>query len=72
MNLGEGAVISIPNKQKLNAKISPEGELVGSDDALGGVVCKKHFIEGQGYTVEHNTIYQYNISTMILETNGRV
>ena len=38
MNLGEGAVISIPNKQKLNAKISPEGELVGSDDSLGGVV----------------------------------
>ena len=38
MTLGEGTVISMTNKQKLNVKISTEGELVGADDALGQVI----------------------------------
>ena len=38
MNLGEGAVTSIPNKQKLSVNISTEGELIGADDALGKVI----------------------------------
>ena len=67
MTLGEGAVISMSNKQKLNVKISTEGELVGVDDALGKVIRTKLFIEGHGYTVEYNTIYQDNRSTMLLE-----
>ena len=71
MTLGEGAVTSMPNKQKLNVKISTERELVWADDALGQVIWKKHFIEGQGYTMEHNTVYQDNISTILLENNGR-
>ena len=41
MTLGEGAVISMSNKQKLNVKISTEGELVGADVALGQVNWKK-------------------------------
>ena len=68
---GEGAVIRIYNKKKLNVKRSTEAELVGADDDLGQVIWTKYFIEGQGYTVEHTIIYQDNISTMILKTNGR-
>ena len=60
----------MPSKQKLNVKISTEGELVGADDALGKFIWKKNFIEGQGYTVEHKTMYQDNISTILLKTNG--
>ena len=41
------------------------------DDTFGQVIRIKYFIEGQGYTVEHTIIYQDNISTMILKTNGR-
>ena len=31
----------------------------------------KYFIEAQGYTVEHNILYQDNKSTILLATNGR-
>ena len=41
-------------------KSSTEGELVRADDALGQKNWTKHFIEGEGYTVEHNTMYQNN------------
>ena len=61
MALGEGALTRMSNRQKLNVKISTEGELVAVDDALGQVIWTKHSIERQGYTVEHNTMYQDNI-----------
>ena len=70
MTIWEGAVIRMPSKNKLNAKISTEGELVGADDALGQVIWTKTIIEVQGYTVEHNTMHKYNRSTMPLKTNG--
>ena len=38
ITLGEGAVISMSNKQQLNVKISTEVKLVGSYDALGQVI----------------------------------
>ena len=66
----EGTIISIPNKQKLNVKRSTEKELVGADDALGQVIWTKYFIEVMGYTLEHNTMYQDNSLTVLLETNG--
>ena len=43
--------------------------MVGADDALGQVIWAAYFIEGHGYTMKHSTIYQANISTMLLETN---
>ena len=46
MTLGEGAIIIVSCKRKLNVKSSTEGELVGADDALGKVIRTKHFIEG--------------------------
>ena len=67
MNIGEGAVIIMPNKEKLNVKISTEGELAGVDDAFEKVIWTKIFIEGQRSTVEHNTMYQDNRSTMLLK-----
>ena len=71
MNLGEGSIISMSNNKKLNIKSSTERELVGADDSLGKVIGTKHFIEGQGYTVKHNTIYQDNRSIMLPQMNGR-
>ena len=38
LTLREGAVISMYNKQKLNVKISTEGELVGAYGALVHVI----------------------------------
>ena len=68
MNLGEGDEISMSNKRKLNVKISTEGELVQSDDALRQMIWGKIFNEGRGYNVEHNTMYHDDISTVLLKT----
>ena len=54
----------------MNVKSSTEVELVGADDDLGQVIFTKHFVEGQLYNVESNTMYQDNRSTMLLKTNG--
>ena len=57
--------------QRLNVKRSTECKLVGIDDAILQIMWGKYFIEDQGYTVEHNILYQDNKSTILLATNGR-
>ena len=47
-----------------------ESELVAIDDALPLILWCLYFIEAQGYTVEHNIIFQDNQSTMRLALNG--
>ena len=69
--LGQSAVLSSSLKQKLNVKSSTEGELVGARDGMSVVLWSKHFIKAQGYTVEHNKLYQDNKSTILMENNGR-
>lgn len=55
MSLGGGTVLSSSLKQKLNVKIYTEGGLVGSHAGISVVLWIKHFIEAQGYTVEHKS-----------------
>jgi len=71
MTLGKGAVMKFSRGQKLNVKSSTECELVGIDDAMPQMMWGKYFIEAQGWTVEHNVLYQDNKSTILLATNGR-
>ena len=71
MTLGKGAVMSFSRGQKLNVRSSTECELVGIDDAMPQMMWGKYFIEAQGWTVEHNILYQDNKSTILLATNGR-
>jgi hypothetical protein len=66
MSLGKGAPISFSRKQKLNVRSSCEGELVGVDDAMAWILWCKYFIEGQGYTVKQNILYQDNKSTILI------
>ena len=70
MTLGKGATISHSGKHKLNTKSSTESELIGADDMLVKVLWSLYFIHAQGYTVDHNIMYQYNMGTMRLEING--
>jgi hypothetical protein len=70
-SLGKGAVLSSSAKQKLNTKSSTESELVGSHDGLGLILWSRYFLEAQGYTIDHNILYQDNQSTMLLQRNGR-
>ena len=71
MSLGKEAAMSFSRGQKLNVKSSTEAELVVVDDAIPQMMWGKYFIEAQGYTVDHNILYQDNKSTIQLATNGR-
>jgi hypothetical protein len=71
MSLGKGSPISLSRKQKLNTKSSTEAEVVGVDDAMPLVIWTRNFMEGQGYTVNDNIVYQDNKSAILLEKNGR-
>ena len=72
MSLGRGALMSFLCGQKLNVGSSTECELVGIDDAIRPIMWGKMFIEAQGWTVDHNILYQDNKSTILLATNGRM
>lgn len=71
MSLGRGCPINMSRKQKINTRSSTEAELVGVNDALALILWVRMFLEGQGYTVEDNVIFQDNQSTMLLARNGR-
>ena len=71
MTLGKGAIMSFSHGQKLNVKSSTECEIVGVDDTIPQMMWSRYFVEAQGYTVEHNTLYQDNKSTILLAINGR-
>ena len=49
-----------------------EAELVGIDDMIPKMMWGMYFLEAQGYTVEHNILYQDNKSTILLASKGRM
>lgn len=48
-----------------------ETELVGADDVLTMLIWSINFMRAQGYDVKMAKLYQDNMSTMLLEKNGR-
>ena len=70
--LGKGSVYSLSTKQKINTRSSTEAELVGMNDAMALILWTRHFLEGQGFTVTDNVVFQDNESMMLLENNGRL
>ena len=70
MTMGQGALYSAPNKQKLNRKSSTEAELEIVDDMMPQILSIQYFLEAQGVKVSDNVVYQYNQSKMKLEKNG--
>ena len=71
MTMGQGTIMSMSRKQKLNTKSSTTAELVGDDDATTMMLWTKLFMEEQGYKIEENVLYQDNKSGILLEKNGR-
>jgi hypothetical protein len=69
--MGNGAPMSMSRKQKLNTRSSTEAELVGADDAMNLILWTKLFMAEQGYSIEHNILYQDNKSAILLEKNGK-
>ena len=71
MTLGEGSVIAMSKKQKLNTRSSTEAELVGADDAATMILWTGLFMEQQGYPLSKNILFQDNKSAILLENNGK-
>ena len=71
MSLGKGAVLSSSMKHELNTNRSTEWELLGSHYGMILVLRGKHFINSQGYRVEHNRLYQDIKNTFLMKNNGR-
>ena len=66
----QGIFFSLSKKHKLNTKSSTEAELVGVDDASPQVLWSMYFTEAQGYSIDQNIMFQDNMATTRLESNG--
>ena len=71
MSMGNGSVFSGSWKQKLITRRSPESEVVGVYDILPQILWTKKFLEDQGVNIKETVLYQDNMSSMLLELNGR-
>ena len=70
MSLGRGSVLSMSKKKK-NTKSPTKAELIMADDAIPQMLRIKYFIKAQGYGIEKKIMYQDNLITMLLETDGK-
>ena len=71
MSMGMGLVFSGSWKQKLVTRSSTESEVVGVYDVLPQILWTKKFLEDQGVGIKDTVLYQDNMSSMLLERNGR-
>ena len=81
LTMGQGALMSMSIKQKINTKSSTEAELVGVDDAMNFVEWIQLFVEQQIKTINTDSVLtslgndvvieQDNTSTIQLENNGQ-
>jgi len=71
MSFGGGSPINMSLKQKLNTRSSTEAEVVGVNDGLTIALWVRLFPEAQGIEVEDNIIFQDNMSSILLEKNGK-
>jgi hypothetical protein len=69
--LGQRMALSYSWKQKIYTKSSTKAELVRVDDLLGYTLWVCYFMQEQGFDMKALLLYQDNMSTMLLKTNGR-
>ena len=71
ISMGYGMLTAKSAMEKLNTKSSTEAELVGVSEYLPYNLWLMNFLHHQGYGINNNTIFQDNMSAMLLEKNGR-
>ena len=71
MSMENGLVYIGSWKQKMATRSSTESEVVGIYDILPQSLWTKKFLEDQGVTIKETVLYQDNMSSMLLERNGR-
>jgi hypothetical protein len=72
MTMGSGMAYANSTKQRLNTRSSTEAELVAVNDVMAQVIWTRYFLRAQGYDAGPSTLYQDNMSAMLLEKNGRM
>ena len=63
-SLVKGIIVADYTKQKVNAIILTESELIGADDRIIKILWNQSYLECQGFKVKANIIYQDNTITM--------
>ena len=71
MSMGNGLIYSGSWEQKMVTRSFTESEVVGVHDVLPQILWTKKFLEDQGLTIKETVLYQDNMSSMLLEHNGR-
>ena len=71
MTMGQGTVVSMSSKQKINTRSSTEAELVGVDQPLPLILWSRLFSTAQGMKIDDNILYQDNESAIRMEKNGK-
>ena len=71
--MGKGFTIIVSKAHRLNVRSSTEGEIVSVDDCLSLFLWSREFMiaQGQGYGCNRNIILQDNMSSVLLENNGK-
>ena len=72
MTFGKGMFMGNSTKQKINTTTSTESELVSVHYSISGIIWSLYFLEHQGFKYTPVTIHQNNMSTILLENNGKV
>jgi len=72
MMMGKGAVISSSNIMKCNTRSSTEMEIISVHDKLPDIIWTRYFVKCQGYDIDEYIVFQDNMSSLLLEKNGRV
>ena len=72
MSMRKGIMYYTSHKQELNIKISTYMELVATDDVMTQLLWTRYFLEARGYRIGSSKMYQENMSTMILDKNGKL
>ena len=70
-SLGRGSIFSKSSKQKINTRSSTEAEVVGVNDAMTMILWMHLFLGEQGIEITDNVIHQDNMSSILLEKNGK-
>ncbi len=71
-DVGKGAAISSSNIIKCNTRSSTEKELISVHNKLPDILWTRYFVECQGYNIDEYIVFQDNMSSLLLEKNGRV
>ena len=66
-----GSAYSTSTKQKLVAQSSTESEVIGVHDVSPQAIWTTYFLKDQGVKVEQSVLFQDNMSSILLEKNGR-